>query len=308
MKKRYGRISLCFVLMVIILVMSAGVIHAASWKTTQWTYDEYSGTGLVKAGKIWIKSDYVRNDNADTSIYQISKSAKKKSGYKVLISGKNLNSGFAADGKTIYYLEKNVLKSYTIRTGKIKKVKKLSKPTQTCYFNFSGYYGGKIWFLCRDEKFICHYLMSFDPVTMKFKKQLQNVRVYNAVEDSRYVPYTDLKVSKTGQYKNLCVYDKKTGESVKVAKSVLPWGYASGGTEGAASGMRKWFIYGQYDKQKKTWSIVQYTFETGKYDTLLKLKKGKVLTGLMYTGKGVRYTLKGDPQDLPWDANRVDAK
>ena len=292
MKKGWKRISLCLAAMVFALLMSAVGVHAAaSVKTNQW-----ADMPAVKAGGAWFRSMMILDEETFVLTgmkIEMSKTSSKKN-FKTLIEGAELSGSFATDGKTLYFLQSNVLMSLDIKTAATKVIKKLKAPNGR-YYEFHGFFNNKIWLLGRTRKYGAPVLYSYNPKTKKFKTEKKNFLCFNAASPSRYLVIsegrTELKTKKNATY-TLKLFDKKKGKTTLLVKKAIPWGYASGGSYDT---MAKWFVYGAYNKSKKAWQIKEYKFKNKKTYVLKTLKKGQI-PGILYLGTGVRYSLSTDPQ------------
>lgn len=294
MKKGWKHLLWCMAVAVFaLLVSTAGVFAAASVKTYHW-----AGDPAIKVGGAWFRSDYVRDEETyeflSTKIERSTTSSKK--GFKTVIEGDGLKDGFATDGKTLYYIQSNVFMSLNLKNAKTTVIKKL-KPAKETYYEFHGYFDGKIWLICRKEKYGVPLLCSYNPKTKKFKTEKKNFLCFNPAAASRYLLIsegrTELKKAADATYK-LKVYDKKTGKATLLAKKAYPWGYASGG--GDYSSMGKWVAYVEYNKTKKVWQIKEYKFKNKKTYVLKTMKKGQ-RPSIMWLGDGVRYALSKTAKD-----------
>ena len=300
MKERCKKVLMCLAAVLMTLLISAVGVQAATVKTVQW-----SDEPAVKVGGAWYRSVFNYNEETGESGITIDRSTvSATTGFKPIISGKDLGGGFAVDGKKVYFLQKNVLKAYAIKTGKITTVKKL-KSGNDVYYNFNGYYNKKIWLLGRVEKCGVQTLLSLNPKTGKVKTEKKKFLCFNPAAPTRYLVISEGRTklsTKTGATYKLKVYDKKTGKTKTICKKARPWWWASGG---GYDTMSKYTIYGEYNKKKKIWEIKEYKFSKKKTYVLKKLKKGEQLYSLLYWGNGVRYGLKTDPLTGVWDDSRI---
>ena len=301
MGKRWKRTITFLTVAASVFMMSTVGAQAAGQKNYHWPDDP-----AVKAGGAWFRMTMNYEESTDDWIRQIEMSkTSAKAGFVPVITEADLSSGFATDGKMIYYIASNTFKSYTVKTGEIKTIKQIKVPSDA-YIEFTGYFNKKIWMLARKEKFGAPALFSYQPAKKKFKTEKKNFLCFNAAAVSRYMVISEGRTSlKTdGSYK-LKVFDKNTGKSTVIAKKGVAWGYASGGggTSDYAS-MGKWFMYGELNKKKNTWEIKEYKFSNKKTYIRKSLKKNEKLSGLMWVGKGVLYYLSTD-EGMAYDESRL---
>ena len=276
-------------------------VDAATFKSYHWSEDP-----AIKAGGAWFRSTMTHDEGSDiwrTAIEMSKKS--KKTGFVPIIQGDNLDGGFVTDGKTVYYLQAGVFKSFEVKTKKSKVVKKLPKATGI-YYDLHGVHDSKIWIMGRKAKYGVPALYSYNLKTKKFKTEKKNFLCFNAAALTRYLLIsegrTELKTKSGSTYK-LKVYDKVTGESTLLTKKGIIWGYASGG--GGYESMGKWIAYGEFNNDKNAWQVKEYKFSNKKTYVLKTLKKKEKLSSLMWMGTGVRYYLASDKEGDAWKDSRV---
>ena len=295
MKKEWKRITLCLTSLLLALLFSTACVQAAEMKCYHWQEDP-----AVKAGGAWFRSVYERPEDDSPWITKIEMSKKSaKSGFKTIISEDSLNGGFATDGKTVYYMRKNLLKTYSVKTGKMAVVKNL-KRQQGVYYEFHGVYNNKIWLIARTERFGGQALYSYNLKTKKFKTEMKNFLCYNAAAPMRYVLFSPGRTkskTKAGATYKLQVFDKKTGKVKTLSKKAYPWWYAAGGGGTKEySTMGKWIAYGEFNKKKNAWQVIEYKFQNGKTYVLKTLKKGEKLTSIMWAGTSIAYRIDGEEE------------
>ncbi len=295
MKKELKRILICFTAAALFLMLSAVSLQAASVKAYHWADDP-----AVKTGGAWFRcaTHWDTVDGEEILFYSIEMSkTSPTTGFTTLIESADLNGGFATDGKTIYYLEKNLFKSYVIKTGKTKVIKKL-KAADGIYYEFHGFFKKKIWLIARERVCIAPALYSYNPKTKKFKTEKKKFLCFTAAAPTRYMVIVEKKAAlseKAGATYKLKVYDKNTGKSTLITKKGIPVrSAAGGGGTSEYAGMGKKFAYGEYNKKKKAWQIKEYKTDKKKTYVLKTLKKGEKLVGILWLGDRVHYYLSTD--------------